>query len=353
MKNIKMKTFKILFLLLLTFTTNEASEYANNQYSSHQPSPTLCSVEQVLGRTFVLQVLGNLCIKIEAIENGEISLSTDDSNNPCSNIESSSFQTIGFYENKIGNKIIYGKGKMKIVQNGWDAEIEFKKYPSSLAEHFRLLKLDSSENKFVAEVLMPSCELPTLQPSSTQKPSSQPSVLPSLIPTTIATSFPTIAPTRIHSSHPSFLPTQISSASPSNSPIKSPPKKKKISTNIKCMLDDGRDCNEMSPFLPKDCGEIDLRFEYEYCNNNAFEIEMIDRRSKVTLWNKNEIDDNFDNSNLAIGECRTYIKDIQVDTCTRTGVNTYIELAGWVDGFENVKGSFCFGYKFLRFEFPR
>ena len=60
-----MKTFKIVFLLLLTFTTNEASEYANNQYSSHQPSPTLCSVEQVLGRTFVLQVLGNLCIKIE------------------------------------------------------------------------------------------------------------------------------------------------------------------------------------------------------------------------------------------------------------------------------------------------
>ena len=128
-----------------------------------------------------------------------------------------------------------------------------------------------------------------------------------------------------------------------------------MSAEIKCFLVDGRDCSEMDSFLPNECKPVDVTFEFEYCNFMIDQkINFIQEKTEIMIWNVVKNENTLDKSILAPLTCRKFITNETTDTCgERKGFNVSIKLEGWVDGYQDIEGNYCFNYQFLRIEIPR
>ena len=121
-----------------------------------------------------------------------------------------------------------------------------------------------------------------------------------------------------------------------------------VSTKISCILDDGsnRECSEMAPIPPNQCDPIDVRFTIEYCNNMVGDVvELIDSETVIEIMSIAQRD--VDKTSIPSDTCRTYVNNMSINPCGRQGFNVSIKLQGWMQGFTDIIGYYCFSYLFL------
>jgi len=125
----------------------------------------------------------------------------------------------------------------------------------------------------------------------------------------------------------------------------------KISTTVNCFVQEEVNtsltkCETMKPMNA--CGPIEMMFLFEYCNNmDDLDVTFLENKTFAKI--AGEIyRDSQGFLDLRSNSCRTFEQNIMVDTCARSKVPGSFKAEGWVKGFENVPGYYCFGWSFQK-----
>lgn len=132
-----------------------------------------------------------------------------------------------------------------------------------------------------------------------------------------------------------------------------------ISADVDCFLDKGKTkpCSLLTddPIQMEQCGPLDMTFAFRYCNNMADQdTQIIEDVNFLKLANQSyrDVGIPLDLSELPRNTCRSYDQTITIDSCTRTSVPASIKFEGWVKGFQQVRGYYCYSYSYLNVRIP-
>lgn len=130
----------------------------------------------------------------------------------------------------------------------------------------------------------------------------------------------------------------------------------KISTTVDCFVQEkGKGtltkCEDMAPI--EVCGPIDMTFVFEYCNRmTSFDVSLLEERTFAKVAGETYKDSQgfFD---LLRGTCRSFAQNVTIDSCLRSNVPGSCKVEGWVKGYEQTFGYYCFAWDFQKIQILR
>jgi len=114
----------------------------------------------------------------------------------------------------------------------------------------------------------------------------------------------------------------------------------KVSADVECtVVEDGSDCADIET-TPETCGDIDVKYDYEFCNLNFEKVNL----NAQTFYKIDDTKTSIDLSPMDVDECRGFERTVTVDTC-KYQFATALKVEGTLD----VEAyNYCYGYKYLK-----
>ena len=127
-----------------------------------------------------------------------------------------------------------------------------------------------------------------------------------------------------------------------------------VYTSVECKLNNGEDCVTLSDRPYEECGNHDLNWSYEYCNESVSVMRMKSDKIEARTDQVKVTDVAFDTSNFGAGCRRPEVVKRTVNTCVRSAIASDIKIEGRLmdsDGVElEDQANYCFGYAFTRIQ---
>ena len=122
-----------------------------------------CPIEEVSGKTYFFKITAS-CLKVELFVGGKLSILR--TNEECSgSFSSPPIETaVSFYESSSGEKAVFSSGSLGT--NGWDGDLFFLQNAISDSIETNVNLLDTLNQIFSVDVILPSCQAPSLSPST-------------------------------------------------------------------------------------------------------------------------------------------------------------------------------------------
>ena len=135
-----------------------------------QPSPYGCFASEVTGKSYYFRVLDHLCIELNMnTVGGALNLVDVDFSNPVCN----SAACTSANKKSISNLLDTSSGKEARFEGAWNGTVLFKEHEYQVGVGPKILLLDPVSREFNLELMLPSCDAPSMAPSklpSTKEP---------------------------------------------------------------------------------------------------------------------------------------------------------------------------------------